>query len=266
MNSFVDDSLFFSPLTGWVDESTVSPHGFGGPLSAKNSLFKPGQFGEAGRAGGHRRALYRLGKSGCKSACLRVAKKNTVPYNYRHGAVLFVLSVNEIPLRAGGLMCRPWRERWRGSRSCSWEERKWEGFHTVLEKPARSANAKPLSQQHTLTTRSYLVFTGSLQRLELLPRRLTQAHLVLLPGQKGYTEGKQHKSGLFLKKKKRKKESRREQRWWMLCLVVKSVMISLFCVAELSVWPAAEPDWSRVLTCTRVHQETQLLSAPVRLW
>lgn len=75
------------------------------------------------------------------------------------------------------------------------------GSTRCWEKPARSANAKPLSQQHTLTTRSYLIFTGSLQRLELLPRRLTQAHLVLLPGQKGYTEGEQHKSGLSKKQK-----------------------------------------------------------------
>lgn len=44
-----------------------------------------------------------------------------------------------------------------------------------------------------------------------------------------------------------------------------SVIISLYCAAEFCMWLAADTHWSRVFTCTRVYQKTQLLSTTVRL-
>lgn len=109
-----------------------------------------------------------------------------------------------------------------------------------------SAIAKPtLSSKH-----SYLNFSGSLQRLELLPCRPIQTHLVLLRGEKGYPEGEHWKSSTEL----------------IYLVSPRSLMIPPCCAAELCMWPASEPHRSWVFTCTRVHQKTQLLPATVRFY
>lgn len=113
-------------------------------------------------------------------------------------------------------------------------------------KKVRRVWAHAVSKQEAPTQHSYLVFTGSLQRMELLPHYPPQTHLVLLPGPKRHAASEH--------------QDVRNLLWKYVEMWLNEHFVS----AELCVWTSLKPDWSRVHTRPRIHQKTQLLSITVR--